>query len=147
MTRAGATVLSALATLVGAPASAAETTPSYKIVVNAANPQKTLSPANLKRIFLKKDTTWASGQTIAPVDQATTALCRKVFSKAVLGKDTAEVTAYWNQLIFSGRGLPPAMKASDGEVLSFVRDNPNAIGYVCGDAKIGEGVKVVTVTE
>jgi ABC-type phosphate transport system substrate-binding protein len=147
MTRAGATVLSALAALVGAPASAAETAPSYKIVVNAANPEKALSRDSLKRIFLKKDTTWASGQTIAPVDQGTAAPCRRVFSKAVLGKDTAEVTAYWNQLIFSGRGLPPAMKPSDGEVMSFVRDNPNAIGYVCGNAKISEGVKVVAVTE
>jgi hypothetical protein len=30
-------------------------------------------------------------------------------------------------------------------VLAFVRDNPNAIGYVAGDAKLGDGVKAVMV--
>jgi hypothetical protein len=35
-------------------------------------------------------------------------------------------------------------RCSDSEVLAFVRDHLNAIGYVAGDAKLGEGVKAVT---
>jgi ABC-type phosphate transport system substrate-binding protein len=114
-------------------------------VVNSANTVSTLSRDSVSRIFLKKTTTWPDGKTAAPVDQATETPTRHAFSKTILGRTPYEVAAYWNQMIFSGRGLPPSTKASDTEVLAFVRNNVNAIGYVAGDAKLGEGVKVLTV--
>jgi hypothetical protein len=142
---AGAAVLSGLAWLVLVPVLGAQTPSDYKVVVNSANPVSTLSRDSLSRIFLKKTTTWPNGQAVAPIDQATNAPSRRAFSKAILGRAPPEVAAHWNQMIFSGRGLPPPTKSSDSEVLAFVRDNPNAIGYVAGDAKLGEGVKAVTV--
>ncbi len=145
MSKAGAAVLSGLVGLVLVPVLGAETPTDYKVVVNSSNTVSTLSRDSLSRMFLKKTTTWSNGQTVAPVDQATNAPSRRAFSKAILGRATNEVAAYWNQMIFSGRGLPPPTKASDSEVLAFVHDNPNAIGYVAGDAKLGEGVKAVTV--
>ena len=145
MSKAGAAVLSGLVGLVLVPVLGAETSPDYKVVVNSSNTVTTLSRDSLSRIFLKKTTTWPNGQTAAPVDQATNTPSRRAFSRAILGRATDEVAAYWNQMIFSGRGLPPPTKASDSEVLAFVRDSPNAIGYVAGDAKLGEGVKVLTV--
>jgi len=145
MSKAGAAVLSGLVGLLLVPVLGAETPTGYKVVVNSANTVSTLSRDSLSRIFLKKTTTWPNGQTAAPVDQATNAPSRRAFSKAILGRAPYEVAAYWNQMIFSGRGLPPPTKASDSEVLAFVRNNVNAIGYVAGDAKLGEGVKVVTV--
>jgi len=145
MSKAGAAVLSGLVGLFLAPVLGADTPTDYKVVVNSSNTVSTLSRDSLSRMFLKKTTTWPNGQTVAPVDQATNAPSRRAFSKAILGRATNEVAAYWNQMIFSGRGLPPPTKASDSEVLAFVHDNPNAIGYVAGDAKLGEGVKAVTV--
>jgi len=145
MSKAGAAVLSSLAWLVFVPVLGAETPTDYKVVVNSANMVSTLSRDSLSRIFLKKTTSWPNGQTVAPVDQATNAPSRRAFSRAILGRAPNEVAAYWNQMIFSGRGLPPPTKALDSEVLAFVHDNPNAIGYVAGDAKLGEGVKVLTV--
>ena len=61
--------------------------------------------------------------------------------------DTNEVAAYWNQILFSGRGVPPPMKSSDAQVLSYVHDNPNAIGYVNPGAAVGEGLKAVVVLD
>jgi ABC-type phosphate transport system substrate-binding protein len=145
MSKAGAAVLSGLVGLILVPLLGAETPTDYKVVVNSANTVTTLSRDSVSRIFLKKTTTWPNGQTAAPVDQATNTPSRRAFSRAILGRATDEVAAYWNQMIFSGRGLPPPTKASDSEVLAFVHDNPNAIGYVAGDAKLREGVKVVTV--
>lgn len=144
MSKAGVMVLLLLG-LVRVPVLGAQTPPEYKVVVNSANTVSTLSRDSVSRMFLKKTTTWPNGHTVAAVDQATNAPSRRAFSRAILGRATDEVAAYWNQLIFSGRGLPPPTKSSDSEVLSFVRDNPNAIGYVAGDAKLGEGVKVLTV--
>ena len=39
------------------------------------------------------------------------------------------------------------MKPSDAQVLSYLRDNPNAIGYVSPDATVGEGLKAVVVLD
>jgi ABC-type phosphate transport system substrate-binding protein len=146
MTKASAVILSAALVGLDVPAAlGSETAADYKVVVNAANPVTTLTRDSVSRMFLKKTTTWPNGKTVAPVDQATHLPSRRAFSRAILGRATDEVAAYWNQMIFSGRGLPPPTKASDSEVLAFVHDNPNAIGYVAGDAKLGEGVKVLTV--
>jgi ABC-type phosphate transport system substrate-binding protein len=146
MVKASTLVRLALAGLVLARSAGAQA-PEYKIIVNAANPVTTLSREHVTRIFLKKVSTWPNGQPAAPVDLRSGSPTRRAFSRVVLGKDPAEVAAYWNQLIFSGRGLPPPTKSSDSEVLAYVRDNPNAVGYVAADARIGEGVKVVAVKE
>ena len=145
MTKAGAAVLSGFVGLVLVPVVGAQTPPDYKVVVNSTNTVSTLARDNLSRIFLKKTTTWPNDQKVVPVDQATNAPSRRAFSKAILAREPSEIAAYWNQMIFSGRGLPPVTKATDSEVLAFVRDNPNAIGYVAADAKLGDGVKTLTV--
>jgi ABC-type phosphate transport system substrate-binding protein len=122
---------SALGILTGflfmAGANGAETAAGYKVVVNAANPVTTLSRDTVMRIFLKKTTTWPNGQPVVPVDRPTQAPSRRAFSKQVLRRDTNEVAAYWNQIIFRGLGVPPPTKSSDAEVLSYIHDNPNSI--------------------
>jgi ABC-type phosphate transport system substrate-binding protein len=125
----------------------AEADTGYKLVVNAANPLTAVSRGDVTQIFLRKTLTWPNGQPAAPVDQRSDAPSRQAFSMSVLRKDTNEIAAYWNQMIFSGRALPPPTKSSDDEVLAFVRTNPNAVGYVGGATPVGEGVKVVKVQE
>lgn len=147
MTRAGGTAFSVLGALALTVSLGAETAAGFKLIVSSANPVTALPRDTVNRMFLKKTTVWPNGQTVAPVDQHTNSPSRKAFSRAILRKDPAEIAAYWNQQIFSGRSLPPPAKPSDKEVLSYVRDNPNAIGYVAADAKIGEGVKIVAVSD
>ena len=53
------------------------------------------------------------------------------------GKNVAAVTAYWNQQIFSGRGIPPVEKENDAQVAAMVHSTPGAIGYVSDQASIG----------
>ncbi len=134
-----------VAGLVVNPAFAADSATAYKLIVNAANAVTTLSHDDVSRIFLKKTTKWPNGQPALPVDQPATAAVRQAFSKEILKRAPYEVAAYWNQAIFRGLGLPPPMKSSDSEVLAYVRANPNAIGYVAAEAKIGDGVKVLTL--
>jgi ABC-type phosphate transport system substrate-binding protein len=134
-----------VAGLVANRAVAAESAAAYKVIVNAANPVTTLSHDDVSRLFLKKTTKWPNGQPVLPVDLPATAAVRQAFSKEILKRVPYEVAAYWNQAIFRGQALPPPTRSSDGEVLAYVYANPNAIGYVAADAKIGEGLKVLTL--
>ena len=65
----------------------------------------------------------------------------------MLHKSVSAVKSYWQQQIFSGRGVPPTERSTDSEVLAYVRSNPNAIGYVSSAAALGGSVKVVTVRD
>lgn len=111
----------------------------YVVVVNAASAKSTLTKSEVSNIFLKK----TSGFT--PVDQSKSSPVREAFAKAVHGKTSAALDAYWQGQIFSGKDVPPADKSSDADVLAFVRNTPNAIGYVSAGADLGAGVKAVSV--
>jgi hypothetical protein len=58
--------------------------------------------------------------------------------------DVPSVYSYWQEIVFSGRGEPPPERASDAEVVAFVRANVNAFGYVSPTAAVA-GVKVLTL--
>jgi ABC-type phosphate transport system substrate-binding protein len=116
----------------------------YKVIVNASNPVSTISKAQLAKMFLKKSDSWSTGALVVPVDQPERAAVRQSFSRDVLGKPPAAVKSYWNQLVFSGRSVPPQEKLSDADVINFVKSTPSAVGYVSESAKT-KGVKVLTV--
>ena len=118
----------------------------FKIVVNEANPSETISKLQLENFFMKKTGAWSNGQPVIPVDQTASSSTRNGFSKVIFGRDTSAIKSYWQRQIFSGRGVPPPEKASDDEVLAFVRVNSGAIGYVSSDADVGSGVKVLEIT-
>ena len=128
----------------GAPVRAQE---NVVVVVNASNPVTALSTAEVSNIFLRKTVRWEGGDEIQPVDLPASSSVRERFSESVLGKGISAVQAYWQRQIFSGHGVPPVEKASENEVLLFVRANANAIGYVAADAALGSAVKRVTVTK
>ena len=139
-----ALALAALA-LVPAPEAAA---PGYKVVVASANPVTAIDRGELAKVFLRNVTRWKDGREIAPVDQSGRSEVRTEFTKDVLEKAgmsrISAVESYWQQQIYSGRGVPPPVKASDAEVVAFVVANPGAIGYVSAAADT-TGVKVVDV--
>jgi hypothetical protein len=54
------------------------------------------------------------------------------------------VRSYWQQLIFSGRDVPPPELDSDADVVKYVSKHAGAIGYVSGNGDLA-GVKVVIV--
>lgn len=120
---------------------------NFKIVINETNATSSISKDDLSRCFMKQTNTWIGRQPVIPVDQAASSDVRQAFSGAVHGRDVSAVKSFWQRQIFSGRGVPPAEKASDQEVLAFVRANPGAVGYVSADADVSAGVKVLEVTD
>lgn len=117
---------------------------SFRIIVHRDNPATQLSREFLTEAFLKRATRWRDDHAISPVDLLASSATRKAFSEAVLRRSVAAVRSYWQQRIFSGRGLPPPELASDEAVLNYVRKNRGAVGYVSADAAISD-VKVVEV--
>jgi ABC-type phosphate transport system substrate-binding protein len=124
----------------------ASTEPSFKIVVNAANPVSSLSREELSRLFLKKVTSWRDSKPVALVDQRVNNPVRESFTRDVHGRQVGSVTSFWLQMIFAGRAIPPVEKASDVDVAAFVAANPAAIGYVSANADLPSGVKAIAIS-
>ena len=132
-----------LAALTGAAPAGAQ---QYRVIVNAANPTTTLTKDELARVYLKKMSTWKSGAAVTVVDQGPKSPVRAQFSMAVLGRDVPTMKNYWQQSLFSGRGVPPIEQPSEAQVVAFVAANPGAIGYVSSGAQLPESVKTISVT-
>jgi ABC-type phosphate transport system substrate-binding protein len=136
------TALLALALAAAAPAAAED---GFKVVVHPSNPADAISRTQLSQLFLKKSTHWPSGATVQPVEPADERL-RSRFADRVHGRSLNAVKSYFNQLIFSGRDVPPLERNDDDEVVSYVRQNPGAVGYVSPAAATG-GAKVVQLKD
>ncbi len=116
---------------------------SYVVIVNSANPVSTMSKLQVADLVLKRMPKWKTGEDAMPVDLGDAGV-REEFSKAVLGKSTSAVKAYWQQQLFAGKLVPPPEMAGEKDVVAFVKSNASAIGYVSKSAA-GAGVKVVAV--
>ena len=137
-------LLPALALLVGASRVEAQAR-NFVVVVHESNPVTSVRGDELSKMFLKKITVWRTKQPVVVVDQLETTKVRQEFCRDVHHRDLQSVQGYWQTQIFSGRGVPPQQRASDGEVLSFVAGNPNAVGYVSSTATLPAGVKVLAI--
>ena len=119
----------------------------FVVIVESSTPVSRLTRSELSRLLLKKTTTWPGGAPVHPADLRDDSELRAEFTNAIHGKPVGAVKSYWQQMIFSGRDVPPPEFASDEEVVAYVRSHPGAIGYVSADvgAKGIEGVKLVTI--
>jgi ABC-type phosphate transport system substrate-binding protein len=124
----------------------AEDTGAFKVIVNPSNPATQMTRLKLGEIFLKKEKRWPDGQPAVPVEPSFKSPVRQRFDQDIFGKSVMAISAYWQQMIFGGKGIPPPEKASDAEVVTFVRETPGAVGYVSSNADVS-GVKVLPVVD
>jgi ABC-type phosphate transport system substrate-binding protein len=136
-------VLALSAGLVALSASAASTE-DYKIIVNPGNPANELERQFVRDAYLRKSNLWGTGTTLRPVDLTSRFAVRDRFLHDVLRKNASQLRSYWNQQIFSGKGVPPPEVDTPASVVAYVLANPGAIGYLPHDADAG-GAKVVRV--
>jgi ABC-type phosphate transport system substrate-binding protein len=116
----------------------------FKIVVHPKNSVASIDRDQLRNMFLKKRVVWSDGETIRPIDLSTKFSIREHFVRSVLKKTPAQLKTYWNQQIFSGKGVPPPEAGSPADVVNYVLLHPGAVGYVPFDADV-RGAKVVEV--
>jgi ABC-type phosphate transport system substrate-binding protein len=116
----------------------------FKVIVHPDNPATSVSRGFLRDAYLKKSTEWEGGEVILPVDLSWRFAERRVFTEQVLQKTPAQVKAYWNQQIFSGKGVPPPEADSARAVIVYVLANPGAVGYIPASTDPA-GAKVILV--
>ena len=119
---------------------------SYRVVVHVTNPVARLTREQASQIFLRKLALWDNRRPVLPVDLPPQSAVRRAFTKQVHRRTIASVQTYWQQQTFAGRGVAPPERASDADVLNYIRQFPNGIGYVNADANLGSDIKVLIVT-
>jgi ABC-type phosphate transport system substrate-binding protein len=119
--------------------------PAFVVVVNKANPVKTLSVLELRRIFMKQTRMWSHAESMVPVDWDATSPHREEFSRLVLGRTVREMGDYWVQQGVTQGLTPPSTQRSTRAMLRFVASVPGAIGYVPA-AEVDDTVVAVKIT-
>jgi len=148
MSRPGRVGLALLAVAVAAaaiPASSAAA--SYKVIVHAEHPGDTVPREVLAQIFLKQAGYWGNGNPIDVVEHSIQSELRAEFSRDLLHMEPGAVMAYWHDLLKRERVTPPAVKASDAEIIDYVSSHPGSIAYVGADATAEQAVKVLQITD
>lgn len=110
------------------------------VIVNKSNANN-LTQEQVSKLFLGKTTNFPDGSTAIPVNLSQSD-ARSEFDSNVLGRNSAQVSAYWSKAVFTGAGNPPKEIASGAEVLKLVATNPNVIGYV-DSSLVDDSVAVV----
>ena len=141
-------LLSLLAAVLGAALGPARplaaSMPAYRLIVNPQNGATSVDRRFVADAFLKKITRWPDGESVHPVDLSPEAPARARFSEEVIRRSVSAVKSYWQQLVFSGRDVPPPELDRDEDVIGYVLRFPGAIGYVSSTANV-DRVKVVTL--
>jgi hypothetical protein len=114
----------------------ADSAGAYRLIVHPSNPVRELDRSFVAQAFLKKVIHWPCGVPIQPIDLDQRSPVRRRWSDEVLNRSVEAVKSYWQQMIFSGRGLPPPEVTTDEQVIDFVLHRAGAIGYVSADANL-----------
>lgn len=89
-----------------------------------------LSRQQASHIFLGRLRQLPSGERVTVIDVEP---LRAAFYQHLVGRNLAEINAYWARLQFSGRTQPPLRVASAQEAIELVLDSRSAIAFVRAD--------------
>ncbi|HSY59481.1 MAG TPA: substrate-binding domain-containing protein [Terriglobales bacterium] len=115
------------------------------MIVNPANPAKTITLADLGKMFKGKTANWANGRSVTIILREPSTPSMKFVVEKVMGVDAEQGKAI---LADSGRktAVPVVFLNSDEEIVKAVETNPTAIGVVDVYSITG-GVKVIKIDE
>ena len=113
------------------------------VIVNAANNSE-LDKNAIERIFMGKMKKFPNGQIALPMNAAKGMNSRDEFNKAVIGRSSSQVNAYWSKLVFTGKGSMPKELSTDAEIISTIVANQGAIGYI-DSGSVTSDVKVIAI--
>ena len=118
---------------------------SFVIVVNKANPVKSLSVTELRRIFTKQTRMWPHAESMVPVDWDATSEIRQAFSRQVLNRSVRGMAECGVQQSVTQGLAPPTTQKSSRAVLRFVASVPGAISYM-PPGEVDDSVNTVKLT-
>ena len=102
----------------------------FYVVVNANNPQSTLTQKEALALFMGRTHSFGDGEVALTFDLPRDNATRAGFYHALTGMNQAQVNSYWSRLMFAGQTMPPQSLASEAAMADIVKRYPNAIGYL-----------------
>jgi ABC-type phosphate transport system substrate-binding protein len=117
---------------------------AFKVIVNPDNKATSVDREFVRDAFLKKVSEWGDGTGVRPIDLSSRFPARDRFTQDIVKKTPSQLKSYWNQQIFTGKGVPPPEADSTSDMINYVLENRGAIGYVPASTDPGRA-KVVKV--
>jgi hypothetical protein len=111
------------------------TAQAQTVITNAG---VTIAPADVRNIYIGEKQ-FNGVVRLVPVDNIG---AQERFLAGLLKLDGDKYNSIWAKKSFREGVNPPPLKATDAEVVEFVRRTPGAVGYV-GDATKAVGVNIV----
>lgn len=112
------------------------------VVTSPTSGIERLSREELIHIYLGRYRLLPSGIPAEPLDLPASHEARARFYQQLVGKNLAEINAYWARLVFSGKTRPPRVVTDYPEALRAVREKPGVIAYV-DEAQVDARLKIV----
>ncbi len=109
---------------------------------NQSVPVASLSLSEVQDIFLGKTVKWQDGSKINFA--VLKGDIHAEFLKAFIKRTDSQFTAYWKQMLFTGKGGLPKNFETEKEMVQYVSETPGAIGYI-NKTTAPEKTKVISV--
>lgn len=115
----------------------------YIIIVHNDNPLASVSKADLKRLYKGKMSN-INGNSINPSNLSLDNPAASSFLSEIVGMGVADYKSYWLAQQIRGGSSAPSVKKTPDDMLSHIKSNTNAIGYIPKGSKT-DGVKTLTL--
>ncbi len=110
------------------------------VIVHPSN-SVSINEDEIRSLFLGKHRSFNTGQDAQVITLGSDQAGRSRFIELALGKNDSQLKAYWAQLLFTGKGVPPK-EVTSTEMLKLIANTPNAIGYI-DSTQVDGSVKIV----
>lgn len=115
------------------------------LIVNQSVEAQNLKRSDVREIFSANRQYWADGEKISVYILAPTSNAHKRFCREILQMFPYQLERLWNQITYSGQGVPPVIVDSESRLIELVGATPGAIGYVSdGSTEIPDSSKRIT---
>jgi len=112
------------------------------VVVNSTNPISTITPEELRAIFMAQRFTFGDGGEAIVVNLGRNNPVKNDFYKKATGLSAKQIKRKWAAAAFSGQTEFPEEFKTAPALISWIKENKNTIGYVAiGD--VTSDVKVI----
>ncbi|HZH74140.1 MAG TPA: hypothetical protein VFD91_16715 [Mariniphaga sp.] len=115
----------------------------YIVIVNNDNSMTSVSKADLKRVYTGKMDN-IKGNNVNPVNISLNDPAAASFLDEIVGMGVADYKSFWLAEQIRGGSSAPSVTKSAEDMLSHIKSNTNAIGYIPKNSN-PDGVKVLTV--
>ena len=118
---------------------------SVRIIANPSVKAETISPSEIRSVFLEERNFLHDGTHVEPV-LSKVGRVHADFLEKFVGLNENDLRTYYRALVFTGRGSMPKELSTDADVVAYVARTQGAIGYVSADSS-AEGVKSLTIED